>query len=124
MRIIIDSNRVLAAMIKESTTREILLDLFFEFIAPDFILTEIRKHEQRVLKAAKITRDEFEIILTLILERITIIPEAEYSPFMGSLTNVIEDPKDIPYLAVSIASKAYGIWTHDFDFAKQHIVKI
>jgi len=33
MKIVIDSNRVIAALIKESTTREILFDKNFEFIA-------------------------------------------------------------------------------------------
>jgi len=33
MKVVIDSNRVLAAMIKDSTTRGILLDIFFEFVA-------------------------------------------------------------------------------------------
>lgn len=40
MRIVIDANRILAAMIKESTTREIVFNRFFEFIAPDFVLSE------------------------------------------------------------------------------------
>ena|SRR3989338_7690754 len=124
MKVVIDSNRVLAAMIKGSTTRGILLDIFFEFVAPDFIITEIRKHENRVLDAAEINKDEFEMVLALIFERITIIPETEYSEFIEPPKDDIEDPKDLPYMAACLASKAHGIWTHDPDFDKQNIIKI
>jgi len=60
MKIVVDANRIFAATIKDSTTRGILLDLFFEFIAPDFIISEIRKHEDRTMKVAQITKGEFE----------------------------------------------------------------
>ena len=50
MKIVIDSNRVIAAMIKESTTRHILLNQFFEFIAPDYLISEVRKYEDKIIK--------------------------------------------------------------------------
>ena len=43
MKIVIDSNRVIAALIKESTTRELLFNENFEFYAPDLTITEITK---------------------------------------------------------------------------------
>jgi len=124
MRIVIDSNRILAALIKDSTTREIVLDSFFEFLAPDFILAEIRSHEERVLKAAGITRDELEVLLFLIFERITIIPESEYREWIELVKGDISDPKDVVYIAACLAGKADGIWTHDPDFSTQNKVNI
>lgn len=124
MRMVIDSNRVLAAMIKESTTREILFDAFFELIAPDFILAEVRKYEDRVIKAADITKNDFEVLLALIFEHITTIPEAEYYESMKSLNEEISDPKDVPYIAACLASRAEGIWTHDPHLKEQQKVKV
>ncbi len=43
MKVIIDSNRVIAALIKGSTTRGILFDKNFEFFAPEHIENEIHK---------------------------------------------------------------------------------
>ena len=37
MKIIIDSNRVIAALMKNSTTREILFNKNFEFFAPEYV---------------------------------------------------------------------------------------
>ncbi len=124
MRIVIDSNRVLAAMIKESTTREIIFDSFFEFVAPDFLLSEAWKHEERVIKAAEMTKDEFEILLALIFEHITILPKAEYSEFIEGLQEEITDTKDVPYIAACLTSKTEGIWTHDPHFKEQQKVKV
>lgn len=124
MKIVLDSNRVLAAMIKDSTTREILFDTFFEFIAPDFILTEIRENEGKIIKTANITKGEFEILLALIFEHITIIPETEYDKFVKSIKDEITDAEDISYIAVCLASDAHGIWTHDSHFDKQDKVKV
>jgi len=64
------------------------------------------------------------MVLALIFEHITIIPETEYSEFIEPLKDDIEDPKDLPYMAACLASKAHCIWTHDPDFDKQNIIKI
>lgn len=44
MKIVIDANRIIAALIKQSTTRDILFDGAFEFVTPDFALSEIEEH--------------------------------------------------------------------------------
>lgn len=124
MRIVIDSNRVVAALIKESTTREILFNKDFEFIAPDFIKSEINKYKDDIIKKAKITEKEFDILLSLIFEHITIISEQEYENFIEEIKDEISDIKDIPYLVVSLSHKAEGIWSHDTHFKEQKKVKV
>ncbi len=124
MKIVIDSNRVLAAMIRGGTTREILFDRFFDFLAPDFIVVEVQKHEGRIINAAGLTKEEFKTLLALIFEHITIIPESEYAYLFNSINEEIPDEKDVSYFAVSLASNAAGIWTHDLDFNKQNKVKV
>ncbi len=124
MKIVIDSNRVLAAMIKESTTREILFDKTFDFIAPDYLISEVRNHKDKVIKATGITDNQFEILLSLIFEYIIIVPEKDYTEFIENLKNEIKDPKDLSYFAVCLAAKADGIWTHDPHFKEQNNVKV
>ncbi len=124
MKIVVDSNRIIAALIKDSTTRGIILDSFFEFITPDYILVEIRKYEAYVMKSAKISKEEFEILLNIIFENTTIIPEIEYKTFIDNLKKEIKDQKDLSYIAVCLSSNAYGIWSHDTDFLQQKKVKV
>lgn len=57
MKIVIDSNRVIAALIKESTTRGILFKENFNFLALDFIQIELHKYRADIIKKASITKD-------------------------------------------------------------------
>ena len=124
MKIVIDCNRIIAALIKDSTTRSIIMDNFFEFIAPDFVLSEVRKHEEEIIKKANITNEELEILLALLFDTITIIPRTDYDHFLNDLTTEIKDQNDLPYLAVSMSEKADGIWSHDPHFQEQKKVKV
>ena len=109
MRILVDTNRIIAAMIKAGTTRNILFDENFDFVTPDYTITEIREHEDELLKKTKLTTEEFEVLLALIFEHITIIPFSEYESFINECKNDISDKGDIPHLVACLASNAYGI---------------
>jgi len=124
MRIVIDANRIVAALIKDSTTRDILFDINFEFVAPDYLISELRKCENEIKRKAKLAYEEFEILLALIFERITIIPGSEYNKLTQKLKYEISDINDIPYIAVCLMSNANGIWTHDPHFMEQRKVNI
>jgi predicted nucleic acid-binding protein len=41
MKICVDTNRIIAALVRKGTTRGILLDGYFNLVTPDFTLTEI-----------------------------------------------------------------------------------
>ena len=124
MKVVIDSNRVIAALIKDSTTRKILFNGNFEIVAPDYIKTEIDKYKNTVIEKAGITKNEFNILLSFIFENINIISQDEYSKFIVNFKEDIKDPKDLAYIATCAATKAEGIWTHDPHFLEQNKVKI
>lgn len=65
MKIVIDSNRIIAAMIKKSTTRKILLNNFFEFIGPDYLLLEVRKYKSKIIEAAGIEQNKVKIFTNI-----------------------------------------------------------
>jgi len=125
MKLVIDSNRVMAGLIKDSITRMIILNEKFEFIAPEYLLTEIYKHRDYLMKKAHLSDREFELTLSTLMERIDFIPEDE---FMGSLEKAEKimkdiDPKDSPFLAVGLSFKIEGIWSEDKDFDQQDVIK-
>ncbi len=124
MKIVIDSNRVIAALIKDSTTREIIFDNFFTFVAPDFIFVEIEKYREEIMRKSGITDEEFTVLLDILFKHILIIPKKDYESFIGNSTCAIRDVKDVPYLALAKSSNAEGIWTHDSDFLEQDEIKV
>ena len=124
MKILIDTNRIIAALSKQGTTRDILFDNFFEFVTPDYTIDEIKEHRDELKKKIKLTDEEFEILVALFFERITIIPESEFKQCFHECKNDISDPDDIPHLAACLATRAEGIWAHDPHFLEQHKVKV
>jgi len=124
MKIIVDSNRVIASLIKDSTTRQILFSSYFEFAAPEFIKEEILKYEEEIKKKANISSEEFDLLITLFLERVTLVPLQGYTSLVDRLKKEISEMKDIPYIACCIATNAAGIWSHDFHLKEQTKIKI
>ena len=124
MKIVVDSNRIIASLLKDGVAREILYDRSYECIAPEFVREEIMKYKQALINEGKITAKEFDTVLSLLFERITLIHQEEYAAHLKKLANEISDPKDIPYLVCCLATKAEGIWSHDPHFLEQDKVRI
>ena len=63
MKIIIDTNIIISALIKDNLTRKLILNRKFEFLTPSFTLSEINKHKEEICKKAKINSKQFYILL-------------------------------------------------------------
>ena len=73
---------------------------------------------------AKLTNEEFDIVLALLFERITILPRSAYADFIDRGREAMEDIDDVPYLAACLASKSLGIWSHDPHVLRQKKVSV
>ena len=116
MKLVIDTNSIISALIKNGISRRIIFSPLIQFITPDHSLREISKYKELICKKAKINSNEFDIILNLLFEKISIIPKEEYERFFDSAKTLIEDKDDIPFIALCLASKADGIWSDDAHF--------
>jgi predicted nucleic acid-binding protein len=119
MKLAIDTNRIIAFLIKNSLSRRIINHPFLEFITPDLTLQELSKYETMIRKKAKLTHEEFNLLLSLIFEKITIIPKEEYEDFFDVAKTLIDDIDDVPFIALSLAFKVDGICTDDIHFQTQ-----
>ena len=126
MKLVIDTNRLAAALIKSSLTREIILSDKFDLYSPEYILTEIEKNRDHFIKKAKINEKEFEEILNTLLNHIQLIPFKEFKDKYMEAFKIMRDvdPDDTPFLALGLSLKVEGIWTEDKDFKSQKILKI
>ena len=72
--IIIDSNILFKAFRgKNSTIRDKLYNPDVNFYAPNFLVVEIFKHKERIVKASKIREGEVYELLEKILQRINLM---------------------------------------------------
>src|SRR3989344_6451943 len=104
MKIVIDANILIAALIKDSKAREIITSQEFEFLTPEFILEEIRKYREEIKKKANLDQEGFELVMSILFETIKIIPKEDYELSLDKAKEIMnDDVKDVPYVAVQLA---------------------
>jgi predicted nucleic acid-binding protein len=114
--IVIDTNLVFSALIsKASQIREILFESNLDFYSPNILITEIYKHNEKLLKSSKLTSTEFSMYFNGIIERIQFVPTDFIS--LESRQKAYDlcydvDIKDLPFVALSIDLKI-PLWTGD-----------
>ena len=122
MKIVIDANILIAALIKDSKAREIITSQEFEFLTPEFILEEIRKYREEIKKKANLDQEGFELVMSILFETIKIIPKEDYELSLDKAKEIMnDDVKDVPYVAVQLALNCDGIWTNDQHFKDKRI---
>ncbi|MCF7871883.1 hypothetical protein K9L97_02510 [Candidatus Woesearchaeota archaeon] len=112
MKLIIDANILLAALIKNSKTRELILEKENELLAPDYILKEIKKYKHILKEKTNLNEKDIEHITNFIINKITIINEYELFPYFSKARNITLDKDDWQYFALALKLKI-PIWTND-----------
>jgi len=126
MRIIVDTNVILSALIKEGTTRAILTNPLTEFYTIEFAIKEIRKYKSLVIEKSGLSGEEFEVMLSLVMSNVKVIEKCQIEGKINESKELIEkvDPKDVPILACAITIPNDGLWSEDKHLKKQNKIKV
>jgi predicted nucleic acid-binding protein len=124
MELVVDSNIIISALIRDSLTRKIILDSTHRFYAPEFLRTEIEKYEDLIKEKSNLKESEVETLLNIVLGEIKILPIESYEDKLDKAEDLIgnEDIKDVPFLAVAL-HKVYEIWSDDQDLHQQQKIE-
>lgn len=123
MKLVLDTNIILSALIKNNLSRKIITTLDLEFFTPSFALSEIVKYRKYVCKKTSITEKQFDLLFNKIFEYVKIVPLIYYKDYIPQSLNLIEDRKDVSFLACAIALNS-NIWSNDKHFKKQKKIKV
>jgi predicted nucleic acid-binding protein len=115
MRLVLDSNILFAGLLRDSTTRHLLIDPPVELVAPDALFVEIQSHQAQILRRSGLDAPAFEALLRLLTEDVQAIGRAEYEDHLATAHAAIgaADPGDVPFLAVALALDCDAIWTQN-----------
>lgn len=124
IRLVIDTNCIIAGLIRNGLSRQLLFSKIFQFFTPDYALFEINKHSGELCKKAHITFDEFELLIKLLFEKIKIVPKEDYFRYLNEAQHMTSDKDDATFIALALKLSVDGIWSEDYHFQEQHKIKI
>ena len=125
MRVVVDTNRILSALLKAGMDRKIISSQNIGFFTLDYVLGEINKHMAYIIEKSGLSKGEIETLLNLFMENIAIVSDKEVKSGMMEAMNIMKaiDPKDAPILACALAIPNDGIWSGDEHLHRQKRVK-
>jgi predicted nucleic acid-binding protein len=126
MKIIVDTSRIIAALIKNSYSRTILLSDKLEFLTINLTKSEIGDHSSEILEKARISKEEFDDILSLVLRHIQIVSDLAIESKLDEARDIMQaiDPDDVMFVAAALAVENEGIWSDDNNFHPQKKIRI
>ena len=126
MKIVLDTNVLIAGLLKDSIIRNILSSENIQFLIPEHALSEIKKHKIGLISKSGMAMEEIDEVVDLLLENIEIIPELRIKNKLKEAENIMKsiDIKDSTFIATALAIDSDGIWSFDEHFKKQNVVRI
>ena len=124
--LITDANILFSFFKSDSTRRKIIEKLLNNdcmLIAPSFILEELSKEKEKIIKFAKIDESDFRYLFSLLLQNIKTIPKEEYTDFIDLAKKLSPHEKDVSYFALALSNNC-SIWSDELEFKKQSQIKI
>lgn len=124
MKLVIDANIVISALIADSKTRELIVTLEPELLTPAFVHDEIENYEDMIAEKSGMGSDQVRQFIDLLFQYIGVVPAEDFYPAIEKADEAIgdTDPDDVLYLACAIANDA-ALWSDDSDFDQQNLVE-
>ena len=121
MKVILDVNILLSALIRDSTTRDIIIHSGLNFYFPEPSLQKIRKYQEYIIEKSCLTKIEYFMVLRTLFKFIKIIPTEEVLKSWDEAKEIMErvDPEDVMFIAAALSQDNSIIWSEDKDFERQ-----
>ena len=124
MKIIIDTNIVVSALLNEQgKTRELLSADDFILYSPDFLLMELEKYKTILIEKSGISEENYDLAISIIISKIKLITYEEFQEFIEQAEQITPDPDDVEYFALALKFKC-SLWSNDKRLKEQDKVKI
>lgn len=126
MELVVDANVLLAALLKEAVSRELLLDTRLRLFAPEHLIHET----QRLLKAGsglrkriQLTAEELGSLFLTLTEPIETVSKNVFISQVPEALTIAPHKEDAPYLALALHFRI-PIWSNDQGMLSQNKVKV
>jgi predicted nucleic acid-binding protein len=121
MNIIIDTNVLIGALIRDSHIRQLIILSNSPLLYLEIMLHEIRKHKGLILEKSGMDEESYDKLLTKLLSYISLVPTEQLTEHLPDAKEVMKDIdiKDAPFIAAALAYEDSVIWSDDAHFKMQ-----
>ena len=112
MKLIIDANVLIAALIKDDVTADLVYSKNLQLFAPVQLLVEVRKYQSLIQQKSGMDDEKFERLLKSFRRRIAFVETEEFIDLLEEAEKISPDEGDAPYVALSLKLNV-GIWSND-----------
>lgn len=123
MKLVVDTNVLLSALIADSVTRTLLGAVDDPLVAPVGLKRELRQHGELVEEKSGLTEAEIEDLTSRLFGHIEFVPDSKLAAYRQEAADTLAevDPDDVIFLATALAVDG-GIWSDDRHFREQDLV--
>ena len=125
MKLVVDANVVISALISDSKTRELLVTLEPDLLTPEVVHDEIERYEDLIVEKSGMDINRVRQFIDLLFDHIDTVPANEFYHHIDLADSAIgeTDPDDVLYVACALGCEA-AIWSDDSDFNEQDLVSV
>ena len=114
MRVVLDTNVLLSALMRDGLTHTLLLYPDLDVVMPEFALEEVYRYLPSFAKRMGIATPQARLTVELLLGHVETVPHEDYSHEIQRADEILRDvdPDDAPFAARAFAT-SLPIWTQD-----------
>jgi len=110
--LVVDTNRIIAALVKDGFSRMLLVSSPVTFFTIGFSKQEIMNHKEELMKRTDLDESAFDALLGTLYNKINLIADEAIQPHLEEAKQVMQhiDPDDVQFIAAALAIPCDGIW--------------
>ncbi len=122
LRVVVDTNKIIAALLREGRVRRIFFHPGLEVLLPEYVLEEIAEHREEITR--RVPGEALDLLLAKLARRVRVITVEEVDEGILERARRVAksfDLDDYPFIAAAMSCNAI-IWTNDKDLIRQGLV--
>jgi len=113
MKVALDANVLFRILISQGKILELIFDDNLHLLAPLKLKQEFLKNKEEIMSKSKLSKDEFNILSSLIFKRIEFVPLNKYKKSLAETKELLgAHIKDEDFVALCL-SRDIPLWTYE-----------